>query len=164
MGCLISTSYLEREMWIFWVVCSEDKFKLACLARVAWWCMEDFQPSKPGLGWPSCHVTAKLISVVFNRHADISAKPSQSSSCNQTPNVELNRTTNVYPLKTMPNWATQLSIECDTEGKKLSFFLVTFFLSVSLHYHRKEQTFNLHQIRWPLWFFLCVHTYVEIRL
>ena len=35
------------------------------------------------MGWPGCHVIAKLIFVAFNKHAEIPANANQPGSCNQ---------------------------------------------------------------------------------
>ena len=35
------------------------------------------------MGWPGCHVIAKLIFVAFNKHAEIPANSNQPGSCNQ---------------------------------------------------------------------------------
>ena len=40
-----------------------------------------------GVGWPGCHVIAKLIFFAFNKHAEIPANSNQPGSCNQALNM-----------------------------------------------------------------------------
>ena len=39
------------------------------------------------MGWPGCHVIAKLIFFAFNKHAEIPANSNQPGSCNQALNM-----------------------------------------------------------------------------
>ena len=41
------------------------------------------QPGCFGVGWPGCHVIAKLTFVAFNKHAEIPANSNQPGACNQ---------------------------------------------------------------------------------
>ena len=45
------------------------------------------EPGCFGVGWPGCHVIAKLNFVAFNNHAETPANSNQPGSCNQALNV-----------------------------------------------------------------------------
>ena len=44
-----------------------------------------------GVGWPGCHVIAKLIFVAFNKHAEIPANSNQPGSYNQALRLQNSR-------------------------------------------------------------------------